>query len=209
MAVVLWGSSRRHDMLRAKEHDRVFKLLCSGQLESGHGLNYEFGLKRAKGTCWGSHYGSLLNLTLVFESTIDVLDYLIDDGFDLTQRERAFALFKQLQTFDFIFLLHLMKSVLVKTNDLSQALQKKDQDIINAMKLVKLTKELLEKMRNDNGEWESFVQGVVSSCEKFDVVVPNMGDDYKDPRRSRHRMEKMKNLHHFRFQNIFTQREVL
>ncbi|GLT87693.1 hypothetical protein SLE2022_057590 [Rubroshorea leprosula] len=55
-------------------------------------------------------------------------------------------------------------------------------------------------MRNDDGEWESFLQGVVSFCEKFDMVVLNMGNDYKDPRSSKRRMEKMTNLHHFQYE---------
>jgi hypothetical protein len=41
-----------------------------------------------------------------------------------------------MQSFEFIFILHLMKNVLGVTHELSQALQKTDQDIVNAMKLV-------------------------------------------------------------------------
>ena len=46
-----------------------------------------------------------------------------------------------------------MKDVLGITNDLSQALQRKDQDIVNAITLVKISKERLQKMR-DLG-WDS------------------------------------------------------
>jgi len=41
------------------------------------------------------------------------------------------------------------------TEQLGQALQKKSQDIVNAIRLVQTTKVLLEKMRSDDG-WETF-----------------------------------------------------
>ena len=43
-----------------------------------------------------------------------------------------------------------MKAIWGITNELSQLLQKKDQDIVNAMSLVKVSKERLQKLR-DNG----------------------------------------------------------
>ena len=42
-----------------------------------------------------------------------------------------------------------MKTILGITNDLSQALQRKNQDIVNAMTLVKITKQQLQRMRDD------------------------------------------------------------
>ena len=38
------------------------------------------------------------------------------------------------------------------TNDLSQALQRKNQDIVNVMALVKVTKQQLQRMKDDG--WE-------------------------------------------------------
>ena len=37
-----------------------------------------------------------------------------------------------MQSFEFIFILHLMKNILGITHELSQALQRSDQDIVNA-----------------------------------------------------------------------------
>jgi hypothetical protein len=42
-----------------------------------------------------------------------------------------------------MFNLHLMRYILGVSNELSQALQIKDQDIVNAMKLVRMSKERL------------------------------------------------------------------
>ncbi|XP_048431513.1 uncharacterized protein LOC125473147 [Pyrus x bretschneideri] len=49
---------------------------------------------------------------------------------------KATRLFKDIQTFDFTFHLFLMTLILGITNELSQALQKKDQDIVNVMTLM-------------------------------------------------------------------------
>jgi hypothetical protein len=65
------------------------------------------------------------------------------------QRAEANILIQSLQTFEFAFNLHLMKSVLGITNDLSRALQRKDQDILNAMKLVEVSKQRLQAMREE------------------------------------------------------------
>ena len=42
-----------------------------------------------------------------------------------------------------------MKTILKITNDLLQVLQRKDQDIVNAMAIVKVTKQQLQGMRDD------------------------------------------------------------
>ncbi|XP_062086321.1 uncharacterized protein LOC133792430 [Humulus lupulus] len=62
--------------------------------------------------------------------------------------------------------LHLLKNILGITNDLSQVLQKCDQDIVNAMDLVKICKKQLQMMR-DNG-WDSLVEEVANSFSVFD-----------------------------------------
>ncbi len=58
-------------------------------------------------------------------------------------------------SFKFVFALHLMKNILEITNELLIVLQKKIQDIINAMTLVKVSKQGLQMMRDD--AWEAFI----------------------------------------------------
>ena len=72
----------------------------------------------------------------MFPSVIKVLELVRDDGLD-DQRGVARGLLFLIQQFDFVFNLHLMWKVLSMTSDLSQALQRKDQDIVNAMVLIK------------------------------------------------------------------------
>ena len=61
----------------------------------------------------------------------------------------ACGLLDLIQSFDFVFNLHLMKNMLGITSELSLALQKWDQDIVNAMALVKIAKHRLQTMRDD------------------------------------------------------------
>jgi len=62
------------------------------------------------------------------------------------------------------FTLHLMKSVLGITNELSQALQRKDQNILNAMKLVEVSKQRLHAMREEG--WNTLFEEVSGFCAK-------------------------------------------
>ena len=60
-------------------------------------------------------------------------------------------------------------------HELSQALQKKkDKDIVNAIKLIKVCKRNLQKMR-ENG-WDSLLCETSSYCVKHDIDVHNMDD---------------------------------
>ena len=53
-----------------------------------------------------------------------------------------------MHSFEYIFGLYLMKNILSLTNELSLALQRKDQDILNVMKLVRLCKDSLQMMKD-------------------------------------------------------------
>ena len=131
-------------------------------------------LKRPGDTCWSSHYGALVNLIHMFSSVIDVIETIIEDGLYSNQRVEANILIGLLQTFESMFDLHLMKGVLGISNELSQALQRKDQDIVNAMKLVDISKQHLKVMRDDG--WNSLLEEVSAFCAKNNIDVPDMDD---------------------------------
>ncbi|KAG5087926.1 hypothetical protein JHK86_000538 [Glycine max] len=153
---VVGGSCKRHNMLREKQINYVREASGKREIPSGQGLKQETSLKRAVDTRWGSHYATLINLILMYSSIIDVLEIIKEDGSNADQRAEANGLLHLLEDFDFAFTLHLMKNVLGISNELSQALQRKDQDIINAMNLVNITELRLQTMR-DNG-LESLLQ---------------------------------------------------
>ncbi|CAN6682589.1 unnamed protein product [Malus baccata var. baccata] len=69
------------------------------------------------------------------------------------------------------------------TNELSQALQKKDQDIVNAMALVEVCKQRLQSLRDD--DFGDLLDDVQKFCQEHDTVVPNMEDLHFVPGKSR------------------------
>ncbi|VVA37258.1 PREDICTED: zinc finger MYM-type 1, partial [Prunus dulcis] len=82
------------------------------------------------------------------------------------------------------------------TNTLSLALQKKDQDIVSAMNLVKTCKENLQLMRDN--EFEELVEQASSFCYKHDIIVPTMDEEYVIPGRSRRNAPMKTNYHRYR-----------
>ncbi|KAF8393116.1 hypothetical protein HHK36_021357 [Tetracentron sinense] len=202
MVNVVGSSCKRHDILQEKQVDKIIEALKSGELLSGQGLNQETSLKRAGDTRWGSHYGTLLSLIVMFSSVISVLEIVVTDGFSMEKRGDALNLLKLAQTFDFVFDLHLMKTILGITNELSKALQRKEQDIVNAMSLVQVSKQRLQMMR-DNG-WDSLLIEVSSFCAKENIPVLNMDDKFVAPGRSRRHVEEITNLHHYRAELFYT-----
>ena len=85
----------------------------------------------------------------MFSSTCIVLSKLIDEGWTSAQRGGADCAYEILTSFDFIFVMHLMKEIITITNILCQALQRKSLDVPNALHLVSNTKVLLQKLRDD------------------------------------------------------------
>ncbi|XP_070660515.1 uncharacterized protein [Malus domestica] len=162
---VVGASSKRCDLLRENQSIAVIKALNSGEFTSGKGKNQETTLKRAGETRWGSHFGTLVSIMTMFSSILDVLEVIADDGVSSQQRCEANNLLDSMQSFDFVFNLHLMKDILGITNELSQALQRKDQDIVNAMKLVGVCKQRLEIMRKSG--WDSLLSELQELNNRF------------------------------------------
>ncbi|KAJ9537272.1 hypothetical protein OSB04_030005 [Centaurea solstitialis] len=198
---VVGGSCKRRDRLREQQAAKVIKALDVGEISSGRGLNQETSLVRAGDTRWGSHYGTMVSLILLFPSIIDVLEMIEEDGLTQEQKCEALQISTSLQSFDFVFSLHLMKTLLGITNELSQALQRKEQDIVNAMNLVGLCKKQLQTLR-DSG-WDSMLNQATLFCEKHDIDVCNMDDMFLLPGRSRRKAPRMSNLHHYRVELFY------
>ncbi|CAL2257023.1 unnamed protein product [Prunus armeniaca] len=84
-------------------------------------------------------------------------------------------------------------AILGITSTLSLALQKKDQDIVSAMSLVKTCKENIQLMRDN--EFEELVEQASSFCDKHDIIVPTMDEEYVIPGRSRRNAPMKTNYH--------------
>ncbi|KAL4601270.1 hypothetical protein ACB092_11G259700 [Castanea dentata] len=140
LVTVVGGSCKRRDALRDAQFVKIKEDLENGVRRSGQGLNQETNLKRPGDTRWGSYYGTILNLILMFSTVADILEIIEEDGL-FNQKVEARSIMKSILSFEFVFALHLMKNILGITNELLIALQKKNQDIVNAMDLVKVSKQ--------------------------------------------------------------------
>ncbi|ESR54916.1 hypothetical protein CICLE_v10018973mg [Citrus x clementina] len=193
---IVAASSKRYDILKEKHVVAVIEALKTGELKSGQGMNQEITLKRSGDTRWSSHYGTLISIITIFSSIIDVLEIIANDASNSEQRFEANSTLKFMQTFDFVFTLYLMKNILGFANELSQALQRKDQDIVNSMKLVSICKLGLQRMRKHG--WNSLLIQVSSFCEKHFISVHVMETMFLTPGRSRRRAQEITNMHHYR-----------
>jgi hypothetical protein len=65
-----------------------------------------------------------------------------------------------------------------------------------------VTKKRLQEIRDDG--WDSLFNDVLLFCEHHEVDIPNMDDFFKPvQKKSKRKMEKVSNLHHFRVQLFY------
>ena len=124
LVTVVGGSCKRRDALRDAQFAKIKEDLENGVCRSEQGLNQEANLKRPGDTHWGSYYGTILNLILIFSAVVDVLEIIEEDGLSDPKVETR-SIMRSILSFEFVFALHLMKNILGITNELSIALQKK------------------------------------------------------------------------------------
>jgi hypothetical protein len=68
----------------------------------------------------------------------------IEKEYTTAEAQAATTMLTSFRSFEFVFTTHLIQEIFSYTEDLCRALQKKDQDIVNAMELVDLTKFYLQ-----------------------------------------------------------------
>ncbi|XP_020424522.1 uncharacterized protein LOC109950365 [Prunus persica] len=192
---IIGASCKRRDALREQQQKDIMKALEIDDLETGRGLNQETTLKRPCDTRWNSHYDTLLSVNTIFHPVVKVLEWIVDDV-NQDNLGEANRLLKEIQTFDFVFHLYLMRFILGITNNLSKALQKKDQDIVNAMMLVQRCKQKLQSVRDD--DFDDLLCEVSIFCGNNDSDVPNIDDLFVPQGRSRRKAQKITNRHYYR-----------
>ncbi|KAJ9541079.1 hypothetical protein OSB04_027585 [Centaurea solstitialis] len=198
---VVRGSCKHHDHLREKQAAKVIKELNLGGARSDRGLNQETSHVKAGDTHGRSHYDILVSMIILFPSVIDVLEIIEEDGLTQEQKNEANMLSNSLQDFDFIFCLHFMRTLLGITNELSQALQRKEEDVVNAMNLVGICKKQLKDLRDDG--WDFMLKQVTLFCKKHDIDVCNMDGMFLLSGRSRLKAPDKTNLHYYRVELFY------
>ncbi|KAH1262735.1 Zinc finger MYM-type protein 1 [Glycine max] len=197
------SSNKRQELFWDKQVSQFAKLIEEDQIETSSGLNQELSIARAGDTRWGSHFRTLTSLMTIYGAIIEVLEEVGKDT-SFEKYGETMLLLDVLQSFDFIFMLYMMVEILGFTNDLSVALQKRDQDLLNVLSLVKATKEELQEMRNDG--WEELISKVMEIFNKHDIDVPDLDAPYvqgKKPRRHA-TTSSVSNLHHYKHDCLFS-----
>ncbi|XP_060202659.1 uncharacterized protein LOC132631073 [Lycium barbarum] len=173
---IVGGSFKRREILREDQAKKLEELLVLGEVYTGSGLNQELGLQRPGDTRWGSHFKTVHNFIALFSSIVHVLEVIAREGTTYLERSMAKSLVNDIRSFEFVHMLKMMLKVLAITNDLNMTLQRKYQDIVNAMKLVGFAKRQLQSMRES--KWESLIEDVSSFCVKHDILIPEMDKNY-------------------------------
>ncbi|XP_023760064.1 uncharacterized protein LOC111908467 [Lactuca sativa] len=139
------ASSKCTDQLRDAQAEQIAYMISIDELEIGRGINQIGTLQRVGDTRWSSHLKSVSSLIKMFSPTCEVLLKIIEEGNGSITWD-ADSAYEIITTFEFVFVLHLVKEIMEITDLLCQALQRQSQDVCNALKLVASTKELLQKI---------------------------------------------------------------
>ncbi|XP_042380002.1 zinc finger MYM-type protein 1-like [Zingiber officinale] len=130
-----------------------------------------------------------------------VLENVYDDGTNDDNSGIATSLIDKMENYEFVFVMHLMKSLLGITNELSLAIQQKDQNIVLAVSLIKTMKVRLQKLREEG--WENFLDVVNKFCSNHMIPVPNMEENMRTRGRSRRNGQMITNFHHYRVEIFY------
>ncbi|XP_021719194.1 uncharacterized protein LOC110686895 [Chenopodium quinoa] len=146
----------------------------------GTGLNQEQDLGRPCDTRWGSHFKLILDVLDLYSSILLSLDSIAEVS-DTLDSNKAQAITHLLMSFDFVFVAHLMVDIFAIAKELNEALQKHDQDIVNAMAMVDVTKANLQQLRDEG--FDLIMEKVTSFMAKYELEIPNMEAKYVVPGR--------------------------
>ncbi|KAL9665259.1 hypothetical protein QQ045_020674 [Rhodiola kirilowii] len=178
------------------EHARKVVELEKGVISSGSGKNQETSLTRPGDTRWGSHYITIIRLKDMWSSVVEVLHNVFEDGSERESSAQARGVLRQMQSYEFIFPMFLMKRLLGITNALSMALRERDQNMLNAINQIRTVKDELQKYR-DSG-WDGLVQEVEIFCQANEIPVINMDDIVPRMVRVKRDGVSITNHHHYK-----------
>ena len=98
-------------------------MIAAEELEIGTCANQVWTLQRAEDTRWSSHFTSVSRLIEMFSATLKVLRNIINDGPTQDMRGEAKGAYREITSFEFVFILHLLDKVLGISDILCRTLQ--------------------------------------------------------------------------------------
>ncbi|XP_047249860.1 uncharacterized protein LOC124885663 [Capsicum annuum] len=115
-------------------------------------------------------------MTLVLRKYLEVEDFFDHVTNVLNVVGRSFKRRDLLRHHQAKNLKQLLESVLAMSNELSRILQKKDQDIVNFMNFLNISKKRLQDIR-ENG-WKSLLDDVSSFFDSHGILIPKLDEPY-------------------------------
>ncbi|KAK3142684.1 hypothetical protein QOZ80_4BG0349940 [Eleusine coracana subsp. coracana] len=104
-----------------------------------------------------SYLTAIVSIISMYPAIIDVLISLGEDNAQKSDWPKIRFLLLVMESFDFIFSAHLMLTILGYTNELSLCLQRRDQDIVNALSRVVVVSNRMQQLRT-NGDHLGIIQ---------------------------------------------------
>ena len=132
----------------------------------------------------------------MWPSVLEVLQFVFDDSTQLESRAQVRGLYQRMQTFEFVFPMILMKSLLGMTSRLSMVLQEKDANILNAIIQIKAVKIELQSLRESG--WDGLLIEVETFCQANKISIVNMEDIVPRLVRMIRDGQTVINYHHYR-----------
>ena len=178
------------------------KKLETGEIFSGKSKHQRTNLVRPGETRWGSHLTTLARIETMWNFVVKVLPMIHEDERNtsraggLVRKMESFSFVLNMKSFSFVLNMKLMLKVLLITNELSQLLQRKDKNIVQAMSLLVDVKTRLMSLRNEG--WEPLLHEVKSFCTEKKIPIPNMDDSIPRWGRSRLDGNLITHEHHYR-----------
>jgi hypothetical protein len=173
-------SCKRKDLLLDRHRLNLLSKLESGEISSGRGKQQETSLARPGDTRWGSHYKTLLRIDSMWDSVIEVLEIVNQDE---RNPSRAGGLVQIMESFSFVFIMKMMLQILRITNELSLILQRKDQNVVQAISLIIDVMIRLNNLKSEG--WEPLFEETKAFCLAKCIPIPNMSDQVSRFGRSR------------------------
>ena len=130
---------------------------------------------------WNTLLFAIQRIFDLFKDLVKVIDIVSEEADDPLKRQEASSLNESILHFEFVFNLFFMKEVLTTTLFLSETLKKKDQDFLNAVSLVKQTKEKLLEIQNSG--FDKIWKATEDFCLKNNIDILEKNEEYAPERR--------------------------
>ncbi|KAJ4788590.1 zinc finger MYM-type-like protein [Rhynchospora pubera] len=117
------------------------------------------------------YYNAIVSLIADYSSVLDLVAFTYRCGLRY-ENKNLHQSHKSEYTFEFAFCLHLMRDIVSLTNEISQLLQMRENEIEKAVSLVGVVNQKLGDLRGHG--WELLFSEVSAFCEKNEIEVPDM-----------------------------------